>query len=64
MINLIDICMLFVATLGIFSMILLMISPFFNDDEKKGNMKYIGIIELIISVVAYEVLFLIQHKGL
>ncbi len=64
MIYLIDICMLFVATLGIFSMILLMISPFFNDDEKKGNMKYIGITELIISVVAYEVLFLIQHKGL
>ena len=64
MINLIDICMLFVATLGIFSMILLMISPFFNDDEKKENMKYIGITELIISVVAYEILFLIQHKGL
>lgn len=53
--------MLFAATLGIFSMILLMISPFFNDDdEKKKNMKYIGIIELIISVVAYGILFLIS----
>ena len=50
--------MLFAATLGIFSMIILMISPFFND-EKKENMKYIGITELIISVIAYKILFLV-----